>query len=189
MRKIRKIFENKIVKFILKMVKILLELLVLFVVAIILVQRCTNNERSFLGYRVFNVATGSMKPSYNVGDIIVAKECDPHTLNVGDVIVYRGNKLDYNGKIITHKIVKIENGENGKLLFHTMGIANVVEDPIVEQSQIYGKVIHNNSILSIACKLLGNRYILYFGIILPMIIYFFYGFIKENRKKYRSEDE
>lgn len=189
MRKIRKFLENKIVKVILKIAKILLELLVLFVVAIILVQRFTNNEKSFLGYRVFNVATGSMEPSYNVGDIIVSKECAPNELKVNDVIVYRGNKMDYNGKIITHKIIRIEQGENGKRLFHTMGIANVVEDPVVEEAQIYGKVVHNNSILTIACKLLGNRYILYFGVILPMIIYFFYGFIKSNREKYRSKDE
>ncbi len=189
MRKIRKIFENKVVKTILKIIKLLIELLVLFVVMIILVQRFTNNEHSFLGYRIFNVATGSMEPSLNVGDTIVSKECDPKDLKVDDVIVYRGNKVDYNGKIITHKIIKIETAEDGKLLFHTKGIANVVEDPIVEESQIYGKVIHNNAVLTLACKLLVNKYFLYFFVILPLIIYFFYGFVKSNMEKYRGKNE
>lgn len=189
MRKIRKIFQNKIVKGILRTISIIIEILILFIVTIILVQRFTNNDKAFLGLRIFNVATGSMEPSLNVGDIILSKEIDSNKIKVGDVIVYKGNKMDLNGKIITHKVIEIETAENGELLFHTKGIANVVEDPIVKESQIYGTVICSSPILSSLFKVIGNRYVLYFCVILPIIIWAFVSFVKSNAEKYRGKDE
>ncbi len=41
-----------------------------------------------VGYRVFNIVSGSMAPEYNVGDLIYVKEVKPETVKVGDVITF-----------------------------------------------------------------------------------------------------
>ena len=38
-----------------------------------------------VGYRVFNIVSGSMEPAYSAGDLIYVKEADPETIKVGDV--------------------------------------------------------------------------------------------------------
>ena len=83
-----------------------------------------------------------MEPEYAVGDILITREKDPSTIKVGDNIVYLGNTGDYNGKIITHNVIKIEQNEQGEYLFHTKGIANTIEDPLdtVTKNEYYKKI-------------------------------------------------
>ena len=77
-----------------------------------------------------------------------------------------GEKSDFNGKIVTHQIIKIEN-KNGQRYFHTKGIANMIEDPIVSEHQIMGKVIFRSAILSFISKIVNNSYGFYFIIFVP----------------------
>ena len=81
-----------------------------------------------------------MNPAYKVGDVILVKESTPEELRVGDVITYLGNKSSVSGMIVTHRITKIETKSDGSLLFTIKGDANQVEDPVIDSSQIYGKV-------------------------------------------------
>ena len=45
-------------------------------------------QPSFLGYKFFVVLTGSMSPTFDVGDLVVVKETEPEAISVGDVITY-----------------------------------------------------------------------------------------------------
>lgn len=191
MRKIRRFFQDNIaVKIIWKTIKILIEILLLIIAITIIIQRVTNNEKSFFGYRIFCVITGSMEPQYTVGDIILSKYKEPEDLRVGDTLVYIGKKDQYAGKIITHKIVEIEQDENGKYLFHTMGIANVVEDPVVEEDQVYGVVISSIKMMTWLYRIMSNKYGLYFIIILPISIFIFVSFLRsKSREKKRELEE
>ena len=130
-----------------------------------------------------------MEPEYAVGDILITREKDPSTIKVGDNIVYLGNTGDYNGKIITHNVIKIEQNEQGEYLFHTKGIANTIEDPIVNEKQLYGIVVQNNAVLAFICKILTNKYGLYFVVIIPIILYAFVGFVKTQGEKIEQERE
>ena len=140
MRKIRRLLRNsvigKVIKFIWKTIKLIVEIIVLALAITIIVQRVTNNKSGFLGYRIFNVATGSMEPQYNIGDIIISKQTPPSKIKVGDSIVYLGKVGDYKNKIITHAVIQIEQDEDGKYIFHTKGIATELEDPIVHEDQV-----------------------------------------------------
>ena len=190
MRKIRRFFQDNIaVKIIWKTIKILIEILLLIIAITIIIQRVTNNEKSFFGYRIFCVITGSMEPQYTVGDIILSKYKEPEDLRVGDTLVYIGKKDQYAGKIITHKIVEIEQDENGKYLFHTMGIANVVEDPVVEEDQVYGVVISSIKMMTWLYRIMSNKYGLYFIIILPISIFIFVSFLRSKSKEKKRELE
>ena len=188
-KKIKNSILGKLLKIIFKLITWAIELLIIGIAIVIVTQRFTNNEKAFLGFRIFNVATGSMEPEYAVGDILISKEKEPSEIKVGDNIVYLGNKADYNGKIITHNVIEIEKDENGDYLFHTKGRANTVEDPIVHEDQIYGTVVQNNEVLAWLCRILTNRYGLYFFVIIPIILYSFIGFVKVQDEKMKEEKE
>ena len=193
MRTFIKKFKNSIIGKLLKAIwKILwwaIEAVIIFIAIIIVVQRVTNSEKAFLGFRIFNVATGSMEPEYAVGDILISREVDPSTIKIDDNIVYVGKVGDYNGKIITHNVIQVEQNEDGEYLFHTKGIANTVEDPIVHEDQLYGIVVQNNRVLAFICKILLNRYGLYFFVMIPIILRFFIEFIRVQTEKVEQERE
>lgn len=133
-----KIFNNKIFKFIFDFLKCLLFLIMLLYIAFICVQRFSGNK-GIMGYHLYTVATGSMTGVYDVNDVIVVETYDTSKLKVGDDIAYLGNRGGFEDKLVTHRIVKIEESENGRI-FTTKGVSNQVEDPSITSSQIVGKV-------------------------------------------------
>lgn len=139
MKKINEFFSNKIFKIIFGLLRFVVYGFLVIYVAFVLFQRFTNNS-SFMGYRFFNVATGSMIPVYNINDVIIVKETDVTTLKVGDDVAYKGTRAGLEGKIITHRIIKIEEDNNGKLIFFTQGVNSEYADPSINGNQILGKV-------------------------------------------------
>ena len=133
------IFNNKIFKIVYgTLKKIFFTILILYVV-FICVQRLSVNNTVF-GFRLFTVATGSMKGVYNVNDVIAVKDFDNKKLKVGDDIAFVGNRGGLENKLVTHRIIKIEEESNGRI-FTTKGVKNSVEDPSITESQILGKVV------------------------------------------------
>jgi signal peptidase len=118
---------------------------------------------------MFTVISGSMKPKYDIGDVLISKKIDAADLKVGDTISYLGEAGDFRNKVITHQIVGINKDENGKYIFRAKGLANLVEDPIVYERQLYGKVIYRSFILSIIYKIVGTNLGFYLFIIIPLI--------------------
>lgn len=75
-----------------------------------------------VGYRVFNIVSGSMEPEYSVGDLIYVKEVDPETVKPGDVITF---VLNEDLVVATHRVVRVD---AEKQRFYTKGDANETED-------------------------------------------------------------
>ena len=133
-------FNNKLFKIIFNIFKFLVLLFVFLYIAFIFAQRISNNK-SVGGYRVYTIATSSMKGVYDVNDVILVKDCNPKKLKVGDDIVYIGNKHDLKDKIISHRIIEIKKiKETGEVKFITKGVANDIADPAITSDQILGKV-------------------------------------------------
>lgn len=135
-----KILNNKFFKFIYAIFRICFILIIVLYLSFIIIQRLTGNK-SIFGYRLFNVATGSMTGVYDINDVIAVQDYDVKKLKVGDDVAYRGKKGGLDGLLITHRIKKIEEKEGGGLLFTTQGVNAPIEDPIVEEGQILGKVV------------------------------------------------
>ncbi len=171
----------KILKKIAKIIEVILITIIIFISLIIIIQRFSNNEKSFLGYRIFRVETGSMVPKYLVGDVILVKDQKFEQLKIGDDLTYNGLSGNVAGKIITHQIIDIEI-VNGKKIIHTKGIANSQEDPEIFEEQIIGKVITKMNILTVITKCLNNKYIFYFLGIVPLTIYIFFSVIRYNNR-------
>ena len=177
--------KTNIIKIIWKIIEKLIMIAIIFVSLIILTQKLTNNDKAFLGFRIFRVQTGSMTPVYNVGDVILVKERDLDKIKVDDDVTYWGTTGVMKGKLVTHQVIDIEMYE-GKKIFHTKGIANNLEDPVIYGEQINGVVQGKLYILTLICSLLNNKYIFYYCIILPILIVIFFKFIKSNLQKFEE---
>ena len=166
-------------------IKAIVSFFIIIVVSIIFIQRISDNKLTLGGYSIYTIITESMVPKYNVGDMVIAKKIPITELKVNDDIVYLGNKNDFAGKIVTHQIIEIEKKGN-ELYFHTKGIANMIEDPLVEEKQILGKVIMKGTILSLISKIVNNPYGFYFVIFVPfaiLLVMEIIDFIEEKKKK------
>lgn len=176
------LFEKII--FILKTICIIILLLIIVVLAF---QRFSNNAIAIGGIRVFNVATESMIPKYEVGDVLLVKEVDTDTLEVGDDITYLGEKGSFKNRVVTHQIIEIEEVD-GEKIYHTKGIANTSEDPTITADRIYGKVIYKCKIISLLTKLMNNMTALYILIFIPIGILIFLQ-IKSHMDNKNNDDK
>jgi len=169
MKFIKSLKEKKYYK-VLKVVFETLAFIVLigFVFSVFL-QRFSNNKLSIFNYRMFTVISGSMEPKYKIGDVLIAKETDPKTIKVGDIVSYLGNSGSFKDKVVTHQVTKIEQ-VGDKLYFRTKGLANLVEDPPVSENQLYGKVIYKCAIISLVYKIVSTNIGFYLFIIIPVLV-------------------
>ena len=186
--KLKKIKENKALKLIGNILYILMFLVVVFMLLIVVMQRTTNNSLTIGGFRMFSVATGSMVPVYNVGDILISKEINAKDIKVGDDLVYQGKKGTFAGKVVTHRVISIEKQEDENYKIITQGIANNAADPEIDETQVYGKIVGKLHVLSFLGKLVRNIYVFYFLIFIPVGI-LVYRNIKNIINRDDDEDE
>ena len=111
---------------------------------------------NIFGYTFFEVATGSMANTINIGDIVVVKVNE--TFKENDISVYKEEN-----SFITHRVIKID----GQDLI-TRGDANNSEDKPIKSDQILGKVIYVVPKIGIWRKVLASPEIL--GMIIIFII-------------------
>ena len=172
-----------------KIARSILYAFVALLLVVIVVQRVSNNNLSIGGFRVFMIVSESMKGEYDIGDILVSKKVSEDKINVGDNVTYLGEEKELKGLIITHKVVKKLEDDDG-VKFITKGLANEVEDPIIRYDQIYGKVVYKTFVLSFIAKLMNNKltyYILFILIALIMSIDITSA-IFEARREAKEED-
>lgn len=173
----KKITENPALKLINNIIYVILFLIVASILFVVILQRASNNTVALGGVRIFNIISESMVPKYNIGDVLVVKSVEPQNIKVGDDIAYIGQESTFNQKIVTHQVIKIDY-EDGEYIFHTKGIANTLEDPLVRQNQVFGKVVYKIWILSFISKMLSNVYVVFFGIFVPMVVLIFWTILK-----------
>lgn len=161
--------KKSVLDIIVTIIKVICTILLILLIAVLALQRFSNNEKAIGGFRVFNVATESMVPKYLVGDVLVVKEEQIDNLKIGDDVTYLGKQGTFNGRVVTHQIVAIDETENGKV-FHTKGIANEVEDPTITGDQIYGKVVYKCVIISLLTKLMNNMTAFYIVVFVPFAV-------------------
>ena len=133
-----------------KALKILSKVLVWIVVliavfmmifTIISVNTFDRNDRDLFGYRCYIVLTDSMSATdFKAGDVVLVKEVDPTTLQVGDIIAFQSQDTENYGATVTHKIRAITTDDNGNQGFITYGTTTGVDDEtIVTYPFILGK--------------------------------------------------
>ena len=167
----KELCENKCFRFIKRIISILISAIFFLMLLVIVVQRVTGNKFNLFGYGIYTVASGSMEPEYHVKDLILAEKKDPKDINIGDDIVYLGNKESVKGKIVTHRVINKYDDGNNQYRFYTKGIANNLSDPELDESQILGVVKTKLHVLSFCSHIINNTYGFIFVIIIPFILF------------------
>lgn len=154
---VSKLRNNKPLKIIYNLLKGIVTIILLLALAVIIIQRVTNNELALGGYRIYTVVTPSMTPEYKIGDILISKEVDPNEIKIGDDVVYLGKEGDFEEKIVTHRVIRIsKDKETNKLKFVTKGINNIIEDPEINEDQLYGTIAHKTIFLSFISRIMTS---------------------------------
>lgn len=179
----------KFIKFIWTTIRTILSIILVALLAIIITQRVSNNKMAVAGFRIFTVVTESMVPEYLVGDAIFTQAIDPSEIKVGDDVTYLGMAESFKDRIVTHRVISIEKAEDGQYIFQTKGIANDKEDPKINGSQIYGKVIYKIKSISYLNGIIGNLYGMYFAIFIPFGLIMFIEYIGYRRDKREELEE
>ena len=170
--------SKKLLHTIFKSLRWILTIAVVIVLIAVIVQRVSNNKVSFFGYGIYTIVSESMLPEYEIGDMFIAKNISEDDIRVGDDLVYIGKVDSYLDKVITHRVVRVDN------MIHTKGINNTMEDPAISYDQVYGKVVAKLFLLSLFSKLMNNSIMFYLIVFIPFGILVFFdikGIIKDKR--------
>ena len=183
----KKILENKIIS---KTISIVEGLICFFLFCIVVITGFQRINGSFFGYRIYTVASASMIPNYDVGDVLLVSKVNLKDIKVGDAVTYLGEAPTVKDMIITHRVEKIDIEKDGHYYFHTKGIANNIEDPIVDGKQIIGKVTYKFFTLSLIGGITTNAFKIFFFVTVPIAILIAIEIIKTiNDKDEESEEE
>lgn len=132
----KKLLEN--VKLVLSMV--LIGGLLLYVATMVFMPTLT---LSIFQYQPYNVMTNSMEPIIDVNDVVIVKNFDIDSAEVGDIITFKAD-IDYNGteETVTHYIYSIDrSGEEAVIRTHRYfeNPEDVVPDTwLITESQVIG---------------------------------------------------
>ncbi|OEG09842.1 signal peptidase I [Enterococcus termitis] len=105
-----------------------------------------DSNKSFFGYRFYNVLTNSMVPQkdslpggFHSGDVTIVKMATYDQIKVNDIVTFTVGEGSYLTHRVKEKMTEL-NGEEGKFMI-TQGDANKSQDPPVDGSRVVGKVV------------------------------------------------
>lgn len=165
----------KIIKKIWSIISKVLIAVLIFFMGFILVMKMRGENPSIFGLNIYYIATPSMEPTLEVGDIIVSKNVKDYSkLKVDDVITYKGEVGSYSGKLITHQIIDIKEN-NGVYTFITKGTKEgATVDPEVREDQVVSKMLFEVPLLGKIVTLMNNKVVFFFVIIVPFAVMLFF---------------
>jgi len=178
----------KIVSKIFKVVSYCLFGLIVCLSLFVLAFRFLGETPTVFGYSLYYVLTESMEPEIMAGEIILSKTTDPNDLQVGDIVTYIGDTGELKDKIITHKIVQIDNG-----IFTTQGTANDTPDPEIHASQILSKYVTTIPFAGKLFSIINSRWgficliAIPLGLLIVNEITIIVKAVKEDKEEHSSE--
>ncbi|NYJ01602.1 signal peptidase [Nocardioides thalensis] len=87
----------------------------------------------------YSVLTGSMRPDYPPGTLVVVRPVAPEDVRSGDVITYQ--RESGSSTVVTHRVVTVSTSLTGEVTFTTQGDANDAVDPDpVRAVQVRGRL-------------------------------------------------
>ena len=181
----KKILDNVFVKIISRIIEIVVFGVLFCYLAVIILQRTTVSA-SVSGYRIFNVASGSMEPTIKVGDVILVKDADPYSMVPNEDIVTYKMSEDGDEKLITHRFIRYEEGEDGGTKLVTKGDANQVEDNPIAASQVLGRYVKTLTLVTLFTRVIRSKLGFFLFIFAPVVIYITIVVLEDH---YERKDE
>ena len=127
--------NSNILAYIIRSLFVVFVIIILYNFFLLAFSAKTDKEAKYLfGFRAYIITTDSMKPSVNVGDIILIQKTENEDLFPNDVVTYR---LSTDLERVTHRII-----DKTEDIYITKGDNNKLEDKdIVRYENIEGKVV------------------------------------------------
>ena len=133
-----------------------------------------NTYTTMLGYSAFEVATGSMSNTIEIGDVILVKLIEPNeTLSENEIVVFTQDTT-----LVTHRIIKI----NGDQII-TKGDANNTQDDPISRGQIIGKVVKIIPDVKMWKEIILTPKVLIQTSISILLLWIFFSYDKEKNVK------
>ena len=130
--------------------------------------RDNQNVSNLFGYTPLVVKSDSMAPTFETGDLIVIKKCDPQTLKEGDIICFHTI-------INTHRINSIEAVGDARS-YTTIGDNNngIADQHVISDGDIVGKYVTSIPKIGKVMDFLSGSTGFLIVIVLPMLLFFIY---------------
>ena len=138
---------------------------------------------SFAGYTAQIVLTSSMEKVIPKGSLVISKQVDPSTLQIGDDITYLVSQTT----TITHRIIGITERyeDTGQRGFQTQGVMNDAPDKeLVPAGNVIGKVVFHSIALGQAANFFSNNWPILIFLLVLLIV-----FIKVMQRILRKDPE
>ena len=143
---------------------------------------------NFYIYKAYIITTQSMEPELKKDDVIVIKKVKENNLKQNDIITFKKG-----GETITHRIVQIEDTENGKLYLTKGDNNNVLDEKALQFKDVEGKMIMKIPYLGKIVSTLKNGIVIILVVLIFLILYLNRIEAKEKsrirRQKKKIEDE
>ena len=128
---------------------------------------------SLAGFTPLTVQSESMAPTFDQDDLIIIKQCDPSTLEVGDIVTFHAI-IDNQYALNTHRIISI-NEVNGLNSYTTKGDNNELADQhVIADGDIVGKYVGKIPYMGKVIGFLSGTWGFLVEIVLPMLLFFIY---------------
>lgn len=136
--------------------------------------RDNQNVSNLFGYTPLVVKSDSMAPTFETGDLIIIKKCEPATLKEGDIICFH-TIINNEYALNTHRIKSIETVGDARS-YTTIGDNNngITDQHVISDGDIVGKYVTNIPKVGRVMDFLSGSTGFLFVIVLPMLIFFIY---------------
>ena len=139
-----------------------------------LVTHDSNKVAGIAGYTPMTVLTDSMSPTFNHGDMIIIKKCDPDTLQVGDIVTFH-TIIENEYALNTHRIIDIIESPTGLRTFTTKGDNNVIADQrSIVSGDIVGRYTGRIPYIGYVMQFLSSSIGFLIVIVLPLLVFFIF---------------
>lgn len=176
-------------------VKIALDVLLGLIVAIeilviggIIYSRVTGGVPNIFGYNFYVIISDSMEPEIMVDDVIISKVYKGEKLEVGQVITYYGKEGSVANKVVTHKIVSVQDTPNGQNII-TQGVKEgATEDPMITQDDVMAVMVSNTKVITFVYGIVSSPIGFLAFIVSPLIAIIVVEIIKMVRTFKQPDD-
>lgn len=142
------------------------------------------------GATPYSVTTGSMRPDYAPGTLVVVKPVEADRVVVGDVITYQLESGE--PTVVTHRVVEVSHTLEGETVLRTQGDDNDVADAeLVREVQLRGRLWYSLPYLGHVNRVFtgDQRTIALYGVVTGLLGYAAFMFTGAARDRARARKQ
>lgn len=140
-------------------------------------------------FNAYVIVSPSMVPTISINDAIIVKRVDDDDYDIGDIITFSSDDVNYKGLTVTHRIVNKQQVSNDSSFYTTKGDNNYANDPaLVATDAIYGRVLFKIPKLGYLQKFLAKPVNFVLCILVPAFLVIIYDLSRIGAVMFRKKE-